>query len=306
LSKITGRMLRKSIIVGGGPAGLMCSIYLTRSGISPLVIAGTDPGGQLMHTDVIENFPGFQSISGPDLMIQMMEQAKSSGSAILFETVRRVEKTDNGNFKITLSSEETLMSKTVIVATGAKHKHLFIPGENEFTNRGVSWCATCDGLLYTGKQVAVIGGGNTALMEAQFLSNMVDCVYLIHRRDSFRGSKILQSRVFGNHKIKILWNTVVTSINGDEKVTSITLNGGDILQVEGVFIAIGTEPSSDFVKNMVECDEEGYIIANDTITSCDGIFAAGDIVSGSLKQAVYAAGQGALASHMVEKYLGVR
>ncbi|MDR2075200.1 MAG: thioredoxin-disulfide reductase [Holosporales bacterium] len=300
-------MTKNTIIIGAGPAGLTCSIYLARSGVSsPLVLAGDSPGGQLMNTDSIENFPGFSEIAGPDLMMKMIEQAKALDVEIVFETVKSIGKINDGILKITCNSGREFLSRTIVIATGASHKHLYVPGEKEFTNKGVSWCATCDGPMYKGKNVSVIGGGNTALMESQFLANFAEKVYLIHRRDSFRADQVMQARVLSNYKIEVIWNTVVTSINGDKKVSSITLNNKENLSVDGVFIAIGTKPASDFVRNIVACDEEGYIITEDTMTSCPGIFAAGDVVKGSLKQAVYAAGQGALSSNMVEKFLGVR
>lgn len=301
------------VIIGAGPAGLTCAIYAARSRLSPIIIAGNLPGGQLINTDMIENFPGFKSISGPNLMMGMIDHAESVGTKIIYETVTSVEKIDDSNlFKITLSNGDFIISKTVVIATGASHKHLNIDGEKKFTNKGVSWCATCDGPMYRGKKVAVVGGGNTALMEALFLSNFAEHVYIIHRRDTFRADKITQQRVLDNAKISIIWNSVATKIDGELKVSNITLknvkiNSEEVLNVDGVFIAIGTSPSSDFVKNIVELDNDGYIKVVDTqILSCNGLFAAGDVVSESLKQAIYAAGQGALAANKIEEYLGVR
>lgn len=294
------------VIVGAGPAGLTCSIYASRAGMSPVVIAGDMPGGQLVQTDCIENFPGFHSISGPDLMMKMIEQVENIGAQIIFDTVSNIEKNLNGFFNVTLSSGEKLETKTVVIASGAKHKHLSIPGEIAFTNKGVSWCATCDGPMYKGKKVAVVGGGNTALTEALFLSNFTDEVSLIHRRDSFRADKLMQTRVLKNSKIKVVWNSVLTEICGDDKLTHVILNGEERLKISGLFISVGTSPSTNFAKNIVECDENEYIKAIDTITSCRGIFAAGDVVGGSLKQAVFAAGQGALAFSKIEEYLEVR
>jgi thioredoxin reductase (NADPH) len=299
-------VIKQVVIVGSGPAGLTSAIYLSRSGLKPYIATGDNPGGQLINIDTIENFPGFQSISGADLTSNMMKQVESSASEIIFESVQSINKIDQEIFQILLSNESKILTKAVLIATGAKHKHLCVQGENEFINKGVSWCATCDGPMYKGKKVAVIGGGNSALTEALFLSNFSEKVYLIHRKDSFRADKVIQSRVFSNSKINIIWNSVVTEIIGKESVSGVVVNGIDTLNVEGVFIAIGTHPVSDFVKDIVDLDEEGYIKVEDAMTSCSGIFAAGDVVSGSLKQAVYAAGQGALVAHMVEKYLGVR
>lgn len=292
-------------IIGSGPAGLTAAIYLARSGLNPLIISGEKPGGQLINTDLIENYPGFKFIKGADLMMSMLNQAEDLGTKFIYESVNSVLK-NNETFQIKLESNELIESKSILIATGANHRHLNIPGEKDFTNKGVSWCATCDGAMYRGKKVAVIGGGNTAVMEALFLSNFVEKVYLIHRRDKLRAEKIMQERLFKNDKIECIWNSQVIEVLGKDKVDSIKLNDNSIINLSGVFIAIGTTPSSEFVKDLVNLDSEGYIIANDTKTNCEGIFAAGDIVSGSLKQAIYAAGQGALASKYIEEYLGIR
>ncbi|MDR0744714.1 MAG: thioredoxin-disulfide reductase [Holosporales bacterium] len=303
--------MKNVVIIGSGPAGLTCAIYSARAGLSPLVIAGNNPGGQLVNTTMIENYSGFTSISGADLMEKMIEHAESFGIKIVYESVERISKTDNGFFEINFSSNDSIISKTVVIATGARHKHLNIPGEDEFINRGVSWCATCDGPLYKGKTVAVIGGGNTAVMEAMFLSNLASRVYLIHRRDILRSDKLMQEKLFSNKIISCIWNSNVTQIIGNNSVEKLILKNSitdatSSLNVDGVFIAIGTVPSSDFIANLVKLDTSGYIVCAETKTSCKGIFAAGDVVSNSLKQAIYAAGQGALASRAVESYLGLR
>ncbi len=292
-------------IIGSGPAGLTAAIYLARSGLNPIIISGEKPGGQLINTDLIENYPGFKSIKGADLMISMLEHAEDLGTKFLYESVDSISK-NNELFQIRLASDDLIETKSILIATGANHRHLNVPGEKEFTNKGVSWCATCDGAMYRGKKVAVIGGGNTAVMEALFLSNLAEKVYLIHRRNMLRAEKIMQERLFENNKIECVWNAQVKEILGKDKVESIRLNDNSILNLSAVFIAIGTVPSSEFAKNLIDLDPEGYIIANETKTSCEGIFAAGDIVSGSLKQAIYAAGQGALASRYIEEYLGIR
>lgn len=292
-------------IIGSGPAGLTAAIYLARSGLNSIIISGEKPGGQLINTDLIENYPGFKSIKGADLMMSMLNQAEDLGTKFIYESVNSASK-NNETFQIKLKSNELIESKVILIATGANHRHLNIPGEKEFTNKGVSWCATCDGAMYRGKKVAVIGGGNTAVMEALFLSNLVEKVYLIHRRNTLRAEKIMQERLFENNKIECVWNAQVKEILGKDKVESIRLNDNSILNLSAIFIAIGTIPSSEFAKNLIDLDPEGYIIANETKTSCEGIFAAGDIVSGSLKQAIYAAGQGALASRYIEEYLRIR
>ncbi|MDR3224289.1 MAG: thioredoxin-disulfide reductase [Holosporales bacterium] len=296
-------------IVGAGPAGLTTAIYLARSGMTPLVISGDKPGGQLVNTDMVENYPGFESIRGVDLMMSMLTQAEKLGTKFEYESVDKIS-LSRGIFESTLSSGKIIKSKTIIIATGAKHRHLFVPGEEVFTNKGVSWCATCDGPMYKGKKVAVIGGGNTAAMEALFLSNLASEVLLIHRRDSLRAEKVTQEKLFAKANIKCIWDSVVTEILGDSRVTSIGLknivsNEEITCNVDGVFVAIGTTPQSAIVKELVGIDDDGYIIAENTKTSCPGLFAAGDVVSGSLKQAIYAAGQGAFAAKCIEGFLGI-
>ena len=303
--------MKNLIIIGSGPAGLTCAIYAARSGLNPVLIAGDTPGGQLIHTDLIENFPGFESISGADLMVKMLSHAESVGTEIIYETVNSLSKNIDGTFEVKLSSNDSIATKSIVIATGAKHKHLAVSGEKEFTNRGVSWCATCDGPMFKEKKVAVIGGGNTAVMEALFLSNFATNVFLIHRRDSLRADKIMQEKLLSNPKIKCIWDSSVVKISGEKTVKEITIKNllketESPMTVDGVFIAIGTSPSSEFAKGLVEFDDQGYIKANNTSTSTPGVFAIGDVVSGSLKQAIYSAGQGALAAKCVEEYLGVR
>lgn len=303
--------VRNVVIIGSGPAGLTCAIYCARSGLKPVILAGELPGGQLTNTDMIENFPGFESISGVDLMMKMIAHAESVGTEIIYERVEVISKTNDGCFELKLSSGETLLARSIVIATGCGHRHLHVPGEAEFTNRGVSWCATCDGPMFKNKRVAVVGGGNTAVTEALFLTNFANEVFLIHRRETLKSDKIMQEKLFANPKIKCLWNSSVVKISGTSSVQELTLknevDGTETeMQIDGIFIAIGTIPSSSFVKNLVELDESGHIKAENTVTSCAGIFAAGDIVSNSLKQAIYSAGQGALASKYVEEYLGVR
>ena len=297
--------MTNTVIIGSGPAGLTAAIYLARSGLSPLVICGEKPGGQLINTDMIENYPGFESINGAELMMKTMSQAEKLGAELVYESVAEVIKTGE-MFETKLTSGKVLESKTILVATGAGHRHLNVPGEKEFTNKGVSWCATCDGPMYRGKTVAVVGGGNTAVMEALFLSNIVDKVYLIHRRNTLRAERVMQERLFERGNIECVWNSEIAEIFGDSKVTSLKLHNGKILNVSAVFIAIGTVPASGIVKDLVKIDDEGYVIAEETKTSIPGIFAAGDVVSCLVKQAIYAAGQGCLASQQIERYLGVR
>jgi len=293
------------VIIGSGIAGLTAAIYLARSGIVPIVICGDTPGGQLMQTDNVENYPGFETISGAELMMKTMNQAEKLGAKMIYESVLSVLK-NNDNFEITLSSSEQMKSRVVLIATGASHKHLGCKGETEFTNKGVSWCATCDGAMSKGKPVAVIGGGNTAVMEALFLSNIASKVYLIHRRDTLRADEIMQRRVFAKSNIECVWNSNVEEIIGDTKVTAIQLNSGKTIDVSAVFVAIGVKPATEFVKNLVALDEAGYVISDETNTSIPGIFVAGDVENCVTKQAVYAAGRGCLAAQQIERHLGIR
>lgn len=293
------------VIIGSGIAGLTASIYLARSGITPVVICGDNPGGQLMQTDTIENYPGFDAISGAELMIKTINQAEKLGVNMIYESVTKITAVKN-SFEIENTSEEWLTAKAVLIATGATHKRLGCKGEAEFANKGVSWCATCDGAMSKGKPVAVIGGGNTAVMEALFLSNIASKVYLIHRRDTLRADEIMQKRVFAKSNIECVWNSNVEEIIGDTKVTAIKLNSGKTIDVSAVFVAIGVKPETEFVKDLVELDNGGYVISAETKTSVPGIFVAGDVENCVTKQAVYAAGRGCLAAQQIERYLGIR
>ena len=304
--------IRDSIIIGSGPAGLTAAIYLARAMVDTLVFMGPTPGGQLITSPLVENYPGTgKSIPGCDLMSNIIEQVQTNNVELIYESVSNVTVNNDKTFTINYSNNEQLMTKTILIATGASHLKLNIPGEDKFAGKGVSWCATCDGPLYKKQRVAVIGGGNTAVIEALFLSNIASDVLLVHRRDKMRADASDIEKLNGKTNVKYIFNSTVTSINGDNKVNSITLlnllnNSSTDIQVDAVFIAVGTKPSADLVKDILETDESGYIITNTTKTSCNGIFAVGDVVSGSLKQAIYAAGQGALAAVNIQKYLGMR
>lgn len=293
------------VIIGSGIAGLTASIYLSRSGVTPIVVCGETPGGQLMQTDIIENYPGFEQISGSELMMRVITQAEKLGAKIVYESAKSIKPVDN-EFTTVLTSGEKLKSKTILIATGAKHKHLKVKGEAEFTNKGVSWCATCDGAMNKGKIVAVVGGGNTAAMEALFLSSIAKKVYLIHRRDTLRADEIMQRRVFEKQNIECIWNSEIEEILGDTHVNAVRLNTGKIVDVSAVFVAIGVTPATEFVMDLVTLDNDRYITSNATKTSIPGIFVAGDVESNVTKQAVYAAGQGCLAAQQIERYLGIR
>ena len=293
------------VIIGSGIAGLTASIYLARSGIAPVVFCGNNPGGQLMQTDMIENYPGFESISGAELMMKTMNQAEKLGAQMIYESVTKITSAEN-YFEIGITSGIKQTAKAVLIATGATHKRLGCKGETEFSNKGVSWCATCDGAMNKGKIVAVIGGGNTAVMEALFLSNIASKVYLIHRRDTLRADEIMQKRVFAKSNIECVWNANVEEIIGNTKVTAIKLDNGKTIDVSAVFIAIGVKPATEFIEDLVELDDSGYIISDETRTSVPGVFVAGDVENCVTKQAVYAAGRGCLAAQQIERYLGIR
>jgi thioredoxin reductase (NADPH) len=302
----------KIIIVGSGAAGLTAAIYAARANLEPLVIEGIQPGGQLTITTDVENYPGYADVvQGPWMMEQMRLQAQKVGARIINDIVTSV---DFKNHKkiLKLDSNKTLDTETVIIATGAQAKWLGLESENEFNGRGVSACATCDGFFYRNKQVAVVGGGNTAVEEALYLSNICSKVTLIHRRDELRSEKLLQKRLFEKDNVKILWNNVVDEIKGNEsgvnslKLSSTISQETEIINVEGVFVAIGHSPSTDAFRGAINMDDEGYIIAQKpgtSLTNIDGVFAAGDCVDKIYRQAVTAAGMGCMAALDAEKWL---
>ena len=298
------------VIVGSGPAGLSAAVYARRAKLETLVIekAGYS-GGQIVNTSDVDNYLGLQGIDGFEMAMKFRNHAEYFGAEFLDDEVVNVIEKDN-IFEIFLKSEKVLMSKTVIIATGAKYRKLEVPGEVEYTGRGVSYCATCDGAFNRGKVVAVVGGGDVALEDALYLSNIAEKVYLIHRRDELRGAKNLQEKVFETENIDFLPNTVIESINGaDGKVSSVEItnvktNEKSVLGINGIFIAVGMEPISGFVKDLVEVDNYGYIVAGEEgITSKEGIFAAGDVRTKNLRQVITAVSDGANAVASVEKYL---
>jgi len=301
-----------SIIIGSGPAGLTAAIYNVRADLKTLVIAGSQPGGQLTVTTTVENFPGFpDSTGGVKLMMDMMQQAKNLGTEIKYGLVKNIIK-DEKLFKITLDNNEEIISKTVIVATGAQAKWLEIEKEMELMGKGVSGCATCDGAFFRGLTTCVIGGGNTACEDAIFLSKFCEKVYLIHRRDSLRATEVEQKRVFDNPKIEMVWNSEVKEIIGNDKLESIKIANKEgeerIIKTDGLFVAIGRTPATSFVKELLELKEGGQIQTRrceeySTMTSVPGIFAAGDCVDEIYRQAVIAAGEGAKAAIDTDKWL---
>lgn len=297
------------VIIGSGPAGMAAAIYAKRAMLDSLLLEKEYmPGGQVIQTYEVDNYPGIPKTNGMELSNKFAEHAKELG----IET-RVAEVTDimpDGDVKeIILKEGEKIQTKTVILATGAVHRTLGVPGEQELAGMGVSYCATCDGAFFRNKVTAVIGGGDVALEDAIFLSRMCDKVYLIHRRDELRGAKILQEQVKNNEKIEILWNSVVTKIDGEHKVESIQIENVDshvdkTLQVDGIFIAVGTKPVSDLLKGRLEMDDQGYIKAGeDGVTNLPGIFAGGDGRTKNLRQVVTAVADGANCVQSVERYL---
>jgi len=302
----------KVIIIGSGAAGLSAAIYAARANLKPLVIEGIQPGGQLTITTDVENYPGYADVvQGPWMMEQMRLQAEKVGARIISDIVTSVD-FKKQNKIINLDSGKTLETQTVIITTGAQAKWLGLKSENDFNGKGVSACATCDGFFYKNKEVAVVGGGNTAVEEALYLSNICSKVTLIHRRNELRSEKILQKRLFDKDNIKIIWNNVVSEIKGNENgVNAIELSSTvskrtEIINVDGVFVAIGHSPSTEAFANVLDMDDEGYIIAQKPgtcLTNIDGVFAAGDCVDKVYRQAVTAAGMGCMAALDAEKWI---
>ncbi|MBX7448999.1 thioredoxin-disulfide reductase [Mycolicibacterium sp. 3033] len=297
------------IIVGSGPAGYTAAVYSARAQLTPLVFEGSQFGGALMTTTEVENYPGFKDgITGPELMDQMREQALRFGADLRMEDVDAVDL--SGPVKTVTVGGETHRARAVILAMGAAARHLGVPGEDALIGMGVSTCATCDGFFFRDQDIAVIGGGDSAMEEATFLTRFARSVTLIHRRDEFRASKIMLERAEQNEKITILTNTAVEAIEGDPKVTGIklrnTVTGEEsALAVTGVFVAIGHDPRSELVRGQVDLDDEGYVqvVGRTTYTSVDGVFAAGDLVDHTYRQAITAAGSGCAAAIDAERWL---
>lgn len=303
---------RKIIIIGSGPAGYTAAIYLGRAGYQPLVIAGAlTPGGQLVNTTEVENYPGFpDGILGPDLMESMQKQAEKFGAEVLLNDVTSVD--FNSPVKtVTTDEGATYAAEAVIVSTGSQVRKLGVPGEQEYSGRGVSYCATCDGFFFRSKPITVVGGGDSAFEEAQFLSRFGSSVTLIHRRDEFRASKIMVDRAKENEKINFILNSVVEKVNGNEKeATSLTVRNiltSETQEVEsaGLFVAIGHTPSTKFLDGALKLNEDGTIAVEgaSTRTSVDGVFAAGDVVDSVYRQAISAAGMGCRAALDAQAYL---
>lgn len=296
------------IIVGGGPAGLTAGLYTSRSRLHTLLIETGLLGGQMTTTELIENYPGFpQGITGDELSRLMEEQAKRFGLEVVLQEVVEV-KTD-GEMKVVKTADAIYHCKATIICTGNEWRKLGVHGEQEFTGKGVSYCATCDGAFFRDSQIIVVGGGDSALTEALYLTKFAKEVMIIHRRDALRGTKIYQERVFANPKIKLLWNSIVQEIKGDTVVRSVlvkNLKTGEQIELptEGVFLFVGLLPRTQFLKGLVKLDEVGYIVTDENCeTSVKGIFAAGDCRKRLLRQVATAVGDGAIAAFAAEKYL---
>ncbi len=300
------------LIVGGGPAGYTAAIYAARASLSPLLVQGLQPGGQLTITTEVENYPGFaEAIQGPWLMEQMTAQAQHVGTKLVDDVITSLD-LSTGPFRAEGDSGDTYTADTLVLATGAQARWLGLPSEKVFSGAGVSACATCDGFFFRGKAVAVIGGGNTAVEEALYLTNHASSVTVIHRRDSFRAERILQDRLFANPKVRVVWNSTVEEILGTAQpkaVTGVRVQDRDgamqDIPVDGVFIAIGHDPATALVRGQLNLDSDGYVqIAPwSTATNIPGVFAAGDVADPKYRQAVTAAGMGCMAALEAEKFL---
>lgn len=299
------------VIVGSGPAGLSAAVYARRAKLKTLVIekAGYS-GGQIVNTSDVDNYLGLQGIDGFEMAMKFRAHAEHFEAEFLDDEVVKIQDKEDGTFDIILKSVKAISTKTIILATGASYGKLNVPGEAEYTARGVSYCATCDGAFYKSKVVAVVGGGDVALEDALYLSNIADKVYLIHRRDELRGAKTLQEKVFATENIQFIPDTVVISINGSEGLVSsidiknVKSNKEENIVVNGIFVAVGMKPASTYINESVKLDESGYVIASeDGITSKRGVFVAGDVRTKALRQVITAVSDGANAVASVEKYL---
>jgi len=302
-------MTRNVVIIGSGPAGLTAAIYAARANLSPLVIEGLQAGGQLTTTTDVENYPGFShAIMGPELMKEMRAQAERFGTTFLQGDVTSVE-LGKQPFRIVIEGEQPVDTKTMIIATGAAAQYLGLPNERRLLGHGVSACATCDGYFFRGKELVVVGGGDSAMEESTFLTKFASKVYVVHRRDKLRASKIMQDRAMKNEKITFVWNSSVEDILGDQVVTGVTLKNHvtgktSELPCAGVFMAIGHKPNTDLFKSQMDMDAKGYLLTNNgTATSVPGVFAAGDVQDSKYRQAVTAAGSGCMAAMDAERYL---
>ncbi|MCW2936037.1 MAG: thioredoxin reductase [Actinomycetia bacterium] len=305
--------VRDVIIIGSGPAGYTAAIYAARAKLTPLVFEGSvTAGGALMNTTDVENFPGFpDGIMGPDLMDGLRKQAERFGAELVADDVVEVDLAATP--KVVKTSTDTYHAKAVIIATGSKYRELGVPGEKEFTGHGVSWCATCDGFFFREKDIAVVGGGDSALEEAAFLTRFGKSVTVIHRRGELRASKIMQDRAMANPKIAFLWNSEVVAAVGDQKLTALRIRNTqtgeeDLLPIGGLFVAIGHDPRSELFTGLLATNPEGYLLVEEpsTRTAIEGVYACGDVVDHTYRQAITAAGSGCSAAIDAERWLAAQ
>lgn len=296
-----------TIIIGAGPAGMTASLYAARSNLKVALIEGGLPGGQMNNTSDIENYPGYANISGPELAEKMFEPLENLGVEHLYGFVENIE--DHGDVKKVITADEEFETRTVIVATGSKHRLLGVPGEEELNSRGVSYCAVCDGAFFRDQDLLVVGGGDSAVEEAIFLTQFAKSVTIVHRRDELRAQKVLQDRAFANDKINFIWDSVVREIKGENRVESVVIENVKSGQVTeqafgGVFIYVGLDPVSDFVQELHIQDHAGWIVTDDHMkTSVAGVFAVGDVRQKDLRQVTTAVGDGAIAGQEAYKYI---
>ena len=296
-----------TIIIGAGPAGMTAALYAARSNLKVALIEGGLPGGQMNNTSDIENYPGYANISGPELAEKMFEPLENLGVEHLYGFVENIE--DHGDVKKVITDDEEFETRTVIVATGSKHRLLGVPGEEELNSRGVSYCAVCDGAFFRDQDLLVVGGGDSAVEEAIFLTQFAKTVTIVHRRDELRAQKVLQERAFANEKINFIWDSVVKEIKGENRVESVVIENVKTGQVTeqafgGVFIYVGLDPVSDFVQELQIRDQAGWIVTDDHMkTSVTGVFAVGDVRQKDLRQVTTAVGDGAIAGQEAYKYI---
>ena len=301
-------MMYDTMIIGAGPAGMTAALYAARSNLKVALLERGIYGGQMNNTAEIENYPGYARISGPELAEKMFEPLENLGVEHLFGQVEKIE--DHGDYKKIITEDESFETKTVILASGANHRHLGVPGEEEYNSRGVSYCAVCDGAFFRDEDLLVVGGGDSAVEEAIFLTRFAKSVTIVHRRDQLRAQKLLQERAFANEKISFIWDSVVKEIKGDDRrVTSVVFENVKTGQSSesdfgGVFIYVGLDPVSDFVKDLGICNEAGWIVTDQHMkTAIDGIYAIGDVRQKDLRQITTAVGDGAVAGQEVYKYI---
>jgi len=296
-----------TLIIGAGPAGMTAALYAARSNLKVALLEAGIPGGQMNNTSDIENYPGYANISGPELAEKMFEPLEALGVEHLFGRAENI--VDQGSYKDIMTDDGLLQAKTVIIATGSNHRLLGVPGEEELNSRGVSYCAVCDGAFFRDEDLMVVGGGDSAVEEAIFLTQFAKSVTIVHRRDALRAQKVLQDRAFANEKIHFAWNTVVEEIKGENRVTSLVLKDVQTGEVReqaagGVFIYVGLDPVSDFAKDLSILDDQGWVITDDHMkTSVPGVFAVGDVRQKDLRQVTTAVGDGAVAGQEAYKYI---